>query len=38
MEWPGRGITLWARNAGYAVIALAIAGAIIGRFARRPKP
>lgn len=34
--FEGRGIALWLVNAGYAVIGLALAGAIIGRFAGAP--
>ena len=33
--FEGRSVALWAINAGYALVGLAIAGAIIGRYARR---
>ncbi|HEY7904172.1 MAG TPA: DUF1761 domain-containing protein [Casimicrobiaceae bacterium] len=36
--FEGRGIALWAINAGYATVGLAIAGAIIGRYARPAAP
>jgi hypothetical protein len=34
--FEGRGVALWLINAGYAVVGLAIAGAIIGRLAGAP--
>jgi hypothetical protein len=36
--FEGRNVSLWLINAGYAVVGLAIAGAIIGRFASAPPP
>jgi len=35
--FEARGVTLWLINAGYAVVGLVIAGAIIGGWRRKPK-